>query len=295
MKTTPHLSVLLPEIVALLAMSPGDILLDGTLGFAGHSEALLSSVDGQAHLIGLDRDPDALAFSKDRLAAFPTVTLSHSTYADFPKVLAKLGITQVQKVLLDLGISSWQIDQGHRGFSFQHDGPLDMRMDQTTGQTAADLLRTASEAELLKIFQTYGELYNAQKLARMIYETRRERPILTINDLTYLIKKSFYFKNQRSLMMKTFAQVFQALRIVINNELGQLETFLETIPDWVAPGGRIAIISFHSLEDRLVKQFYKAHKDQFTRVGKAVISPTYAQAKDNPRARSAKLRVLEKI
>ncbi len=299
MKAGPvqHISVLLPQVVTGLDPKPGDIILDGTLGFGGHAEAILGQMAGQGRYLGIDQDTEALTSSQARLQAFSQVSFHHHTFSEFAQVLQELGLSAVDKILLDLGVSSWQIDQASRGFSFQKDGPLDMRMDSTASQiaTAADVINTASKDALITIFETYGELPQAYKLADTLCAWRQTKPFETTEDLTFAIKKSYYFNNNRSKMMKAFAQVFQALRIEVNQELAQLTRFLETFPDHLAVGGRIAIITFHSLEDRMVKHFFKARPEQFKPVGKKVIQPTYADTVENPRCRSAKLRVLEKI
>ncbi len=291
---SPHQSVFLTQVTDLLDIQPTDIILDGTLGFAGHSEALLEKLGPDGLLIGLDQDQDALTFSKDRLKKYPNVSLHHTMFSKFGEILDECRHPTATKILVDLGMSSWQIDQNARGFSFQQTGPLDMRMNTSTTQTAADILATYSKDHLTHIFIEYGELHNGHRLAETICLWRTERPFVTTDDLTFAIKKSFYFNNNRQHMMRAFAQVFQALRIEINHELDELSNFLAQLPDRLAPNGRVAIITFHSLEDRIVKHFFKAHPDQFRAVGKKVIQPTYAETCDNPRCRSAKLRVLEK-
>ncbi len=205
-------------------------------------------------------------------------------------MLKKLNQPKIDKVLVDLGVSSWQIDQPERGFSFQKDGPLDMRMNASEGQTASDILQHYETEALLAMFKTGGELRRPEKLVQRLIEKRKSEPISTTLQLVEHIKKSFYFRNQRTLFMKTCAQVFQALRMEVNQELQNLGIFLEALESHLNPSGRVAIITFHSLEDRLVKQFFKSNS-HFQPINKKVISPTYAQTQHNPRSRSAKLRV----
>ncbi len=293
--TEPHIPVLCEEVVSGLDIQPDDIVVDGTLGFSGHARAMLPSLTGQGLYIGIDRDQDALNFSKQVLAPYPNVSFHHMTYIDFPKALIQCGKTGCDKMLVDLGVSSWQIDQAERGFSFTKEGPLDMRMNASDTVSASTILMTYSEEELHHIFLTYGELFNPQKLVRLIVEVRKQLPEFSTMDLVALIKKSFYFNNQRSQFLKTCAQVFQALRIEVNQELAQLESFLEQLHQWLNPNGRIAIITFHSLEDRMVKYFFKDNKAWLEPVGKKVIAPTYAQAGKNPRSKSAKLRIVKRI
>jgi len=290
---TPHLSVLLEEVSQLLDIQPDDYVLDGTVGFGGHSEAFAQKLGPNGRLLGLDRDLDALRYSKNRLEKFPQVTLMHALFSDFPKALEENGWPYFTKALIDIGVSSWQIDQPSRGFSFQSESPLDMRMDTSEHtKTAAQILNTYSKEKLIHLFETYGEIRRADRLVQNILSTRELAPILTTDHLKTMIKKSFFFKNDRALMMRTFAQVFQALRIEVNQELAQLDAFLNHVPQWIHPGGRLCVITFHSLEDRIVKTYFKGNL-RFESIGKKALKPTYAQTKDNPRARSATLRTLQ--
>ena len=264
--------------------------MDGTVGYGGHAAELLSGLT-QGMLIGLDRDATAIQHSGKRFENIPCVKLVQANYDEFPRVLETLNIPKVSKILLDLGVSSLQIDQPGRGFSFQKDGPLDMRMS-SEGVSAEDILNTYTESELMRIFTEWGDLRYPQKLVTNLLNARTQGLPKTTLELVQIIKKSFFFKNQRSLFMKTCSQVFQSLRMEVNQEMAHLTQCLEQIPLYMKPGGRLAIITFHSIEDRMVKTFFKARKDSFVPVTKKVISATYAQAGINPRAKSAKLRLL---
>jgi 16S rRNA (cytosine1402-N4)-methyltransferase len=292
--SSPHIPVLLEEVLQRLDIHPGDIVVDGTLGFAGHAYEMAKALQNEGQFIGIDQDPEAILFSQQKLSAFQNSQLITDNYSNLPHILDHLGVPKVNKLLLDIGVSSWQIDQAKRGFSFQKDGPLDMRMSPKNPKSAQTILATYSAEELLAVFKNYGELYPAQTLVKNIVEWRKTTPFFTTTDLTRVIKKSFYFNNQRAKMMKTFAQVFQALRIEVNQELDVLTHVLKILPDRIAIQGRVAIITFHSLEDRIVKQFFKAHKTAFKSVG-SKLKPSYHDAKDNPRARSAVLRVYERV
>jgi 16S rRNA (cytosine1402-N4)-methyltransferase len=290
-----HIPVLCEAVVEGLNIQPDDIVLDGTLGFSGHASQLISSLSSKGLYIGIDRDEEALAYSRERLGSNPSFKSFHTTYSRFPEILAQEHLKGFDKGLVDLGVSSRQIDHGPRGFSFTKEGPLDMRMNRDDRLTAAEILASYSEDDLTRIFVEYGEIFKPFKLVRHIIDIRKHSPILTTMDLVALIKKSFYFNNQRSQFLKSCALVFQALRMEVNQELQELETFLNHIPTWLNPGGRLAVITFHSLEDRMVKFFFKENKTWLTPVGKKVIAPTYAQAGENPRSKSAKLRIVQRL
>lgn len=251
-----HQSVLLNEVVD--AFPFGDeqkLLIDGTLGNGGHSAALLRKYP-HLHLLGIDRDMEALGraeknleFAKDR------VTLVHGNFSDLAAKLQEYGAEHADGILLDIGVSSPQLDDPSRGFSWRGNGPLDMRMDRTSPENASRLLNRASEADLAEIFREYGELRSARKLAAAVVETRQKKPFATTMDLVELCDRVLGKSRPGTLPMPTL--VFQALRIAVNDELGELRKALQAATDVLTPGGRLAVISFHSLEDRIVKRFFK--------------------------------------
>ncbi len=307
-----HESVLAAEVTSLLALRDHGIYVDGTLGGAGHAAQILDRVP-EASLIGIDRDPAALARSREVLAGFAgRARLVHGEYRDLARILADQGIAQVDGILLDLGVSSPQLDQPERGFSFSRPGPLDMRMDPTSGPTAFDLLRDTPADNLADLIGTFGEERHARKIARLVKEAVAADRLHTTTELAAVIAQAIPAIEQRKSKIHPATRTFQALRIAVNAELAQLEHFLAGFPDLLAPGGRCAIISFHSLEDRLVKQRFRdlawttslpphlAERggervlpvcELVTR--KAVVAGD-AETERNPRARSARLRVCER-
>jgi len=303
-----HQPVLLEQVIDALAVKKDGIYIDGTVGYGGHAEVIASQLGKQGQLIGFDRDETALAHTKERLSKFPQVQLIHASYGEIPEQVNEL----VDGIILDLGASSPQFDEAHRGFSFKQDGPLDMRFDISgTKITAADIVNTYPEKELISILKEYGEERQAKFIVRAIAERRKTMPFETTSDLALLIEdvipKRFWPKS-----MHPATRTFQALRIAVNNEL---EIIRQAIPNLIArlkPQGRIAIISFHSLEDRIVKKAFKeaekscicpkdfpickCEKEQTVRIlTKKPISATKIQIKNNVRSRSAKLRVAERI
>ncbi len=279
-----HRPVLLDEVVAWLSPREGSVLVDGTVGAGGHAAELASRVGAEGRVIGLDRDPEMLALAEVATQGLP-VTLVRSPYSGLIKVLDDLGIDRVDGVLLDLGLSSDQLGWPHRGFSFAVEGPLDMRYDPRSGPTAADLVNTLEEEELARIFFEYGEERHGRRVARRIIEARRIEPIMTTGRLAELVRKRG--------AIDPATRVFQALRIEVNDELDHLDDTLADLVDVLNPGGRAAILSFHSLEDRRVKG---AFRDD-SRLSVLTRKPVVASAEEvaiNPRARSAKLRVAER-
>ncbi len=296
-----HESVLLAEVLEYLSPRAGELFCDGTLGGAGHAAAILTTPD--TRLVGIDRDPAALAAARERLG--DRATLVHGEFGDIKGIL---GDQRVDGFLLDLGVSSPQLDQAERGFSFTHDGPLDMRMDPTRGQTALDLMKELDEQELAQVIGELGEERYARKIARIIKEWLGEDKLHTTRDLAELCSRAIPMVEQRKSKIHPATRTFQGLRIAVNRELEQLERFLAAFPDLLAPGGRCVIISFHSLEDRLVKQAFrdlawtsslppKLAREAGERVEpvveiltkKAVFASDEETAR-NPRARSARLR-----
>ncbi len=307
-----HTSVLGDEVVEWLAPRAGGVYCDGTLGAGGHAERILDACAPDGRLIGIDRDPVALETAKARLARFgERVTVVHGAFADARTLLTGVGVAAVDGFVLDLGVSSMQLDRGERGFSFAHEGPLDMRMDTTQGETAAELLRRLTVEELQDVLSKYGEERYSGRIARAVHEAVRARTIATTTELAAVITRAVP-KNPRE-HLHPATRTFQALRIAVNEELGQLEQFLADFPALLAPRGRLAVISFHSLEDRLVKQRFRelewtsrlpadlaaAAGERTVPVVKVLtgkpVTAGEAELAGNPRSRSAKLRVCEKV
>ena len=306
-----HRSVLLLPTVEALAVRPDGIYLDGTLGGAGHSYEIASRLT-TGRLIGLDRDETALAAAGARLAPFAgRVTLVHSNFADLAQVLDSLDIPAVDGMLFDLGVSSPQLDDAERGFSYMQDAPLDMRMDRTAGLTAYEVVNTWPEAELKRILYTYGEERYAPRIAAAIAARRTERPIATTLELADLIRSAMPAQALRE-KQHPAKRSFQAIRIAVNDELGAVERMLASAIDCLNPGGRLAVITFHSLEDRIVKTAFQeaargctcpkdfpvcvcGKKPKVKLITRHPIVADEAELAENPRARSAKLRVAERL
>jgi 16S rRNA (cytosine1402-N4)-methyltransferase len=284
-----HRPVLLDEVIEWLAPQPGQILVDGTVGAGGHAAALARRVGPTGRVIGLDRDPEMLALAGQATAGLP-VTLVRAPFSEVPEVLAGLGGAGVDGLLLDLGLSSDQLSWTHRGFSFTRDGPLDMRFDPDADQTAADLVNTLDAEDLADLFYTLGEERHSRRVARRIVEARRTEPIRTTGRLAEIVRRSIPGK-WGSLDPAT--RVFQALRIRVNAELDHLDAILPRLGDVLRPGGRAAIISFHSLEDRRVKVAFR-DDPHLTPLTRKVVTASVEEVQQNPRARSAKLRVAER-
>lgn len=285
-----HKPILLEESVLALDLKDTDTVVDGTMGYGGHSEAILFHIPN-GHLIGIDQDLNAIAHCKDRFKAHKNVHIFHNNFSEISAVLEKQKIETVNKIIVDLGMSSFHLDNSERGFTFLKEEPLDMRMNQTQTLTAKEVLNTYSHAELEEIFIQFGEIRKPEKLVESIIHNRKISPYENTKNLVDTIKKSFFFRNKRTLYMRTCAQVFQALRIEVNNEFGTLETLLESVTKHLAPNGRAAFITFHSLEDRMVKKFFVARKDTYTLVSNKVLKPSKEERTKNSRSRSAKLRV----
>lgn len=274
-------------------------MLDCTVGYGGHAETLLSISGPATKLIGLDQDPQAIAFSKERLTGFgQRVILRKGNYRDVKSHLAELGVANVDGVLFDLGVSSPQFDDAARGFSFRQDGPLDMRMDQTTGMTAAALVNSCQEHDLADLIFHYGEERYSRRIARAIVRAREDGPIETTGALAAVIAGAVP-SSYRHGRIHSATRTFQALRIVVNHELEGLESSLKDAADLLVSGGRMCVIAFHSLEDRIVKRTFRALAQgsdaDLSILTKKPILPTEQECLANPRARSAKLRVLERV
>ncbi len=287
--TAVHRPVLLDEVVTGLELRPGSVVVDGTVGAGGHARAIAERVGPTGRVIGLDRDPEMLELAERATEGLP-VTLVQRSYSDILSVLDNLDIDYVDGILLDLGLSSDQLAWQHRGFSFSADGPLDMRYSPKTKESAEDLINSLGEAELADIFYQFGEERHSRRVARRIVEARRVEPITTTARLADIVRKSIPGKWGP---IDPATRVFQALRIAVNDELAHLDFTLLNLPEALRDGGRLAIISFHSLEDRRVKHAFR-DMDQFQAITRKPITATAEECQINPRARSAKLRVAER-
>jgi 16S rRNA (cytosine1402-N4)-methyltransferase len=290
-----HEPVLVAETLALLAPARGGLFVDCTVGLGGHAQALLEA--GATHVLGLDRDPEALRHAAAALAAWgDRVELVHADYRELDAVLDARGIAGVDGALADLGVSSMQLDAAGRGFSFRRDEPLDMRMDQSRGPTAADALADVAEEALADVIFRYGEERYSRRIARAIVEARRARPIATTGALAAVVRRAIPRKGHQRIDPAT--RTFQAIRIWINRELEGLDGFLSAAARRLLAGARLAVITFHSLEDRIVKHLFRAlgAADEAVRVlTRKPIVPADAEVARNPRARSAKLRAIERL
>ncbi len=309
-----HISVLKEEVIEGLNVRPNGYYLDGTLGLAGHSKAILDVVGGNAHLIGLDRDRDALKRASLNLDVYKSaVHLEHSAYADFDIVLDELGYNKLDGVLLDLGVSSLQIDVAERGFSFHTDAPLDMRMNSNSSEESAEhFINKADFSMLRNIIAKYGEDPQAGRIARAIVEYRQTKTIKTTKELAEIVWNAYPAKWRATARNHPATRTFQAIRMQVNEELQQLETFFSKLLPYLNTGARVAIISFHSLEDRIVKHTFRTwatdclcskqlpicvckHKAEMKVLTKKPICPSLEEVRANPRASSAKLRIAECI
>ena len=289
-----HVSVLTTEVLAALAPQPGQVFVDATVGAGGHARLLAERISPNGRLIGLDRDAGMLDLARPRLEGLP-VTLVQANFDQLRSVLAELGIGQVDGVLADLGFCSDQVDNPERGFSFQQSGPLDMRLDPTESEPAWSLLRHMSERDLADVFYHYGEERHSRRIARKIVELREKTPFETTEQLAELVRRCVPWpKGHSKPAIDPATRVFQALRIAVNDELGALKRLLEGLPKIVKPGGRAAIISFHSLEDRQVKRAFRTAEvwDALTR---KPVQAGEEETQRNPRSRSAKLRAAIRI
>jgi 16S rRNA (cytosine1402-N4)-methyltransferase len=321
-KPAVHVPVLLRETIRYLYLSPGMTVVDGTVGGCGHSRVILEHIGPTGTLIGLDRDPMMLKKAAAVLAAacpdgsseamsgsasFPGADdslrdrlprnchLRHASYVELPRVLEELGITAVDRILLDLGLSSDQLADEERGFAFASGGPLDLRFDVSQGEPAWQLLERADESELARIFHEYGEERYSRRIAAQIVSLRRSRPVHTARDLVDAVAESLPGKVRQEARKQPATRVFQALRIAVNDELAQVERALnDVLPDCLALGGRVVVLSFHSLEDKLVKQAFRSDA-RWQNLTPKPITATPAEQRMNPRSRTAKLRAASRL
>jgi 16S rRNA (cytosine1402-N4)-methyltransferase len=286
-----HAPVLRQESLELLAIAAGGFYVDGTVGMGGHAVEILTRSGPSGRLLGVDRDAEALAVARERLAVFgDRVSLRHADYRQLPELL---GGEAVDGVLLDLGVSSLQLDRPERGFSFQREGPLDMRMDQSQGETAADLVNGLSEQELADLIFRYGEERASRRIARAVTQARKQAAIETTLELATLVRRAAGGRRRGRIDPAT--RTFQALRIAVNSELEGLSDGLRALAACLKPGGRLVVIAFHSLEDREVKlTFRDLGRQGFRLLTKKPVRPSEDELRANPRARSARLRALEK-
>ena len=307
-----HVSVLFEECMEYLRIRPDGVYADGTLGGGGHSEGICKRLDDAGCLIGIDRDEDAIEAARGRLEKYSCEKhFVQSNYADIAGVLESLGFAGLDGAILDLGVSSFQLDNKNRGFSYMQDAPLDMRMDRGSELTAEKVVNEYSRKELSEIIRRYGEEKWASRIAGFIENARKERPITTTNQLVEIIKAAIPASARRE-GPHPAKRTFQAIRIEVNDELGQLKRAVEEFIKVLKPGGRLCIITFHSLEDRIVKEAFAKHADpctcpkdlpvcvcgkkpDITKVTSKPVVPGPEELEANPRARSAKLRVAEKI
>ena len=290
-KSLKHIPVMTSEVLDFLNVKKDGVYIDGTIGLGGHTYEILSRLSSKGKVIGLDRDTDALEISTKRLASFKKqISLHHTSYHHISTIMKLNNISKVDGILLDLGLSSMQLSSNNRGFSFQNNDTVDMRFDRSTGETAKALIKRLTEEQLANIIFEYGEERRSRRIARSI---KNNNNILTTNDLSDAIRKSSP-PNQRN---KTFARVYQAIRIAVNDEIEKLKKFLEVFLEYLSVEGRLVIISYHSIEDRIVKHFFRQLKDQkkVSLLTKKPLAPSIEEIQFNKRSRSAKLRALEKL
>lgn len=286
-ESTQHIPVLANELLAALNPSAGQTIVDGTLGGGGHARLLAAAVGPDGCVIGIDRDPLAVARTAEQLATLP-VQCVHGNYADLPEILADRNLAAVDGIVLDLGMSSDQLADVERGFSFHSEGPLDLRFDPTRGEPAWRLIERLSEEHLANVLFEMGEERYSRRIARQIVARRRQAPVRTAQQLAELIRRAV--PRNRSDRIDPATRSFQALRIAVNEELKWLKVALRRLPDCLRPGGRLAVMSFHSLEDRLVKESFR-DDERLEVVTRRPIRAAEGEIAVNPRARSAKLRV----
>lgn len=290
-----HEPVLREEVLRLIDPHPGEVVVDATLGSGGHAEEILKRIGSKGRLIGIDQDPEALERARRNLKSFLQIEFIHENFSELDLILHPLNLDAVDAVIMDVGLSTEQLEEAQRGFSFLKEGPLDMRMNPSRALGASDLVNDLSQEELERIFKAYGEERWSRRIARLIVEERRKRPLETTTQLAEVVKKAvprkFHFGR-----LHPATRIFQALRIAVNGELAALETGLAKAFRALRPEGRLAVISFHSLEDRIVKRAFRgwAEKGEAELLTSKPIQPGPVECARNPRARSAKLRGIKK-
>ncbi|MGL4721850.1 MAG: 16S rRNA (cytosine(1402)-N(4))-methyltransferase RsmH [Desulfovibrionaceae bacterium] len=310
---TVHIPVLLEEVLTLLDVKEHGIYLDATLGLGGHSLAIMEKSNGKARVIAIDRDIAAITIAKQRLQEYKTVSVHHATYSSYERILQENSVELLDGVLLDIGVSSMQLDTPERGFSFRSDAPLDMRMNQqSTELSAQTLLQFSSFEEIRYIIENYGEDPLAAKIARAIVDARQHSTITTTCELAEIVYNTYPLKWRKTAKNHPATRTFQAIRIAVNKELQELESFLSTIVSYVKPGARILVISFHSLEDRIVKNIFRKyglscicppllercvcdHAPSLKVITKKPLIASLEECSINSRAKCAKLRVAERL
>ncbi len=288
---TTHIPVLPDEVLQWLAPRPGAVLVDGTLGGGGHTRLLAEQVGDAGRVIALDRDPTVVQAARPLVDAYPHVSVVQANYADLGQVLAAAGVARADGILLDLGLSSDQLADPDRGFSFEQDGPLDLRFDPNRGEPAWALLERWNERTLADVIYQFGQERFSRRIARRIVRTRRQHPIRTSRQLADLVRRCV--PRSRGHRIDPATRTFQALRIAVNGEIESLNRALAVLPDLLLPGGRLVIIAFHSLEDRPVKQAFR-QDPRLENLTRKPIRPTAAEVLRNPRSRSAKLRAAQR-
>jgi 16S rRNA (cytosine1402-N4)-methyltransferase len=309
MSVPVHVPVLLDEVVAGLQPRPGGRFVDCTIGPGGHAAAILERISPSGRLLGIDADPNAIKISKDRFSNYgEAVTLVNDNFVNLDAICKEYLFHPVDGILFDLGVSSLQLDTAERGFSFHLDAPLDMRFSPEQGLTASDIVNRFSEQELAKLIERYGEERHSRRIARYIAQNR---PITTTAELAQLVEQASVASSRRS-RIHPATRTFMALRIAVNSELQNLELALKQTPDLLRPGGRLTVISYHSLEDRIVKQFMRyaasscvcppgtiicrcGHAPTLKLISRKVIKPASLEIESNPRSRSARLRIAERL
>lgn len=304
-----HIPILVDQVMSLLLKNPAGTYVDGTLGGGGHSQEIMKRLADQGRLVGIDDDERAIESASKRLEQYRhRILMVQGNFANMKTILASRHIEAVDGILLDLGISSYQIDNAERGFSYMHDGPLDMRMNRDANKTAEQVVNSDSEEALARIFREYGEERHARLIARKLVQERFRTKISSTHQLAEIVRAKVPAQHH----IKSLARIFQALRIEVNNELDNLTSFLKDVLEIMKPGARLVIISYHSLEDRLVKEFFHqqthpcqcppqlpvciCHKKATMRlVTRGIVRPSPEEIKSNPRSRSAKLRAAERI
>jgi 16S rRNA (cytosine1402-N4)-methyltransferase len=308
-----HTPAMPGEVLHYLDCKPGRTYVDGTLGGAGHAELICETIEPGGILIGIDQDPDAISNAHELLKPFKgIVRLFHGSFTEIPRFLAQEGIHRVDGILLDLGLSQHHLEASGRGFSFQKDEPLDMRMDVRRPQKAADIVNSLTASELAGLFKTYGDERRSKQIARKIIAARKRQPIETSRQLSDIVCSAFPARGRKTQRIHPATRVFMALRIAVNQELDRIREFMAHVADWLHPGGRLCVLAFHSSEDRIVKHALKkmstgcicppglpvcacGHQPRMRILTRKAVKPGQAEIEANPMARSTRLRAAERI